>query len=74
MRGMLGRDFHNDMVDGKVLKASKTVKNRLKMGANAGDRILSLGAEHQTLLKNAPRHLQAVLTRCQGDGDEKWRS
>jgi hypothetical protein len=35
IRGMRGRGFHKDMVDGKVLKAFKTVKNRLKMGASA---------------------------------------
>ena len=48
IRGMICRDFYHDMVDGKVLKAFKTVKNRLKMGATARDRSLCL-AEHQAL-------------------------
>ncbi len=39
MRGMICRDFYNNLVDGRVLKAFKTVKNRLKMGATARDRV-----------------------------------
>jgi integrase len=45
---------------GRVLKAFRSVKNRLKMGANARERTLTV-EEYQALLKSAPRHLQAVL-------------
>jgi integrase len=60
VKTMVTRAFDNDMVDGRVLKAFRTVKNKLKMGANARERTLTIG-EYQALLENAPRHLQAVL-------------
>jgi integrase len=60
IRIVINRGFDNDLVDGRVLKAFRSVKDRLKMGANARERTLTV-AECQALLKSALRHLRAVL-------------
>jgi integrase len=49
--------FDNDMVSGRVLKAFRSVKKKLKKGANARKRILAF-EEYLKLINEAPKHLK----------------
>ena len=42
VKTMVTKAFDNDMIDGRTLKAFRKVKNRLKKGANARDRELTI--------------------------------
>ena len=52
--------FDNDKVDGRVLKAFRSVKKKLKKGSNARKRLLAFD-EHLRLLGKAPQHLKTSI-------------
>ena len=52
-------EFDNDMVDGYVLKAFRSVKRKLKKGSNAR-RTLTID-EYLRLIDKAPHHLKACI-------------
>jgi integrase len=60
-KALINKAFDNDMVDGRVLKVFKRVKPRLKSGANARERTLTV-QEYLALVGNAPRDQKALLT------------
>ncbi|MDY6986946.1 MAG: tyrosine-type recombinase/integrase [Thermodesulfobacteriota bacterium] len=57
---MINKAFDNDMVGGDSLKVFKRVKNLLKRGANARDRILSREEFHE-LMTHLPLHSKAIV-------------
>jgi len=57
---MIIKAFDNDMVDGRVLKAFRSVKKKLKKGSNARKRTLPFD-EYLRLLDEAPQHLRACI-------------
>ncbi len=57
---MIIKAFDNDMVDGRVLKAFRSVKRKLKKGSNARKRTLALD-EYLRLIDRAPQHLKAFV-------------
>jgi integrase len=57
---MINKAFDNDIVGGDTVKIFKRVKNLLRRGANARDRILSLEEFHE-LMKNLPLHTSAIV-------------
>ncbi len=58
---MIRKAWDNDKVDGRIVKAFRKVKNRLKPGSNARDRILTI-SEYQKLREHAAPHLKGMLT------------
>lgn len=64
---MANKAFDNDKVDGRILKAFRRIKRKLKKGSNARDRTLS-PEEYLGLQKEAPPHLQAILTVAYNTG------
>jgi len=52
--------FDNDMVDGRVLKSFRSVKQKLIKGSNARKRTMSFD-EYLKLIDKAPDHLRAML-------------
>ncbi len=58
---MVTKAFDNDLVDGRTVKAFRTVKRKLKKAANARKRTISI-EEYLKLVKVAPAHLKAFLT------------
>jgi integrase len=72
---MVNKALDNDMIDGKTLKAFRCVKRKLKTGANARTRTLSV-EEFQKLLEAAPSHLKPILTVAYNTGmrsEEIWQ-
>jgi integrase len=59
-QAMVTKGFDNDLVDGRSLKAFRKLKNKLKPGANARKRTLSV-EEHQALVANASSHFKPIL-------------
>ena len=57
---MVTKAFDNDMVDGRVLKAFRSVKRKLKKGRNARKRTLTF-IEYIRLHKAAAAHLKPIL-------------
>jgi integrase len=57
---MVNKAFDNDMVDGRVLKAFRSVKRMLKPGSNARSRIVSV-TEYLKLIVVAPLHLKNII-------------
>jgi integrase len=57
---MVTNAFDNDKVDGRALKAFRSVKRKLKAGANARKGILTTG-EYLRLLDKAQSHLKPIL-------------
>ena len=57
---MIIKAFDNDMVDGRVLKAFRSLKKRLKKGGNARKRTLNVD-EYVKLINKAPNHLKAFI-------------
>jgi integrase len=57
---MVTKAFDNDMVDGRVLKAFRSIKRMLIKGSNARKRILTF-IEYIRLLKSAAAHLRPIL-------------
>jgi integrase len=52
--------WDNDMVNGRAVKTFRRVKAKLKKGANARERTLTI-SEHLALVEVAPAHLKALL-------------
>ena len=57
---MIIKAFDNDMVDGRVLKAFRSVKRKLKKGNNARKRTLAFD-EYIRLINEAPQHLRVAI-------------
>ena len=57
---MVTKAFDNDLVDGRTVKAFRTVKRKLRKAANARKRTISI-EEYLKLVKVAPIHLKAFL-------------
>ena len=57
---MIIKGFDNDMVDGRVLKAFRSVKKGLKKGGNARKRTMTID-EYVKLTDKAPQHLKAFI-------------
>ena len=57
---MIIKAFDNDMVDGRVLKAFRSLKKKLKKGGNARKRTLTFD-EYFSLIDKAPQHLKAFI-------------
>jgi integrase len=57
---MVRKAWDNDMVDGRTVKAFIKVKNKLKTGSNARDRILTPD-EYQRVRNHAAAHLEALI-------------
>jgi integrase len=64
---MVNKAFDNDMVDGRVLKAFRRVKRKLKPGSNARTRIVSV-IEHLNLISVAPLHLKNIIITAYNTG------
>ena len=61
MKTMITKAFDNDLVDGRTVKAFRTVKRKLRKAANARKRTLTI-EEYLKLVDVAPDHLKAFLT------------
>jgi integrase len=61
VKTMVTKAFDNDLVDGRTLKAFRTVKRKLKKAANARRRTLTI-EEYLKLLEVAAPHLKGILT------------
>ena len=59
-KSMIIKAFDNDLVDGRVLKAFRSVKRKLKKGSNARKRTLVFD-EYLRLIDKAPQHLRAAI-------------
>jgi integrase len=57
---MVTKAFDDDRIGGDVLKVFRTVKKKLKKGANARTRTITID-EYQGLIKEAPSHLRASI-------------
>jgi integrase len=64
---MINKAFDNDMVDGRVLKAFRNVKRKLKPGSNARSRIVSV-IEYQKIIAEAPQHLKGIVVTAYNAG------
>lgn len=60
VKTMVTKGFDNDLVDGRTVKPFRRVKRKLKRGANARNRTLTI-EEYLKLLDVAPDHLRAFL-------------
>jgi integrase len=58
--GMVRRAWDNDLVGDRPIKAFRKVKNKLKVGANARNRTLTM-QEYKALLENASEHVKHLL-------------
>jgi integrase len=61
VKTMVVKAFDNDLVDGRTVKAFRTVKRKLRKAANARRRTLNID-EYLKLVEVAPPHLKAFLT------------
>jgi integrase len=64
---MVTKAFDNDIVDGRTVKAFRTVKRKLRKAANARKRTLTI-EEYLKLVEVAPDHLQTFLTMAFNTG------
>ncbi len=60
VKTMVTKAFDNDLVDGRTVKAFRTVKRKLKKAANARKRTLTI-EEYLKIVAVAPDHLRAFL-------------
>ena len=60
VKTMVIKAFDNDMLDGRILKAFRGVKRKLKSGGNARKRLLSF-MEYLRVLDEAAGHLKPIL-------------
>lgn len=60
MKTMLTKAFHNDKVDGRILKAFVNIKKLLRKGDNTRKRTVSI-AEFNGLVEHAPAEFKPVL-------------
>ena len=61
VKTMVTKAFDNDLVDGRTVKAFRTVKRKLRKAGNARKRTLTID-EYLKLVDVAPDHLKAFLT------------
>jgi integrase len=61
VKTMVTKAFDNDLVDGRTVKAFRTVKRKLRKASNARKRTLTID-EFLKLVDVAPDHLKAFLT------------
>ena len=61
VKTMITKAFDNDLVDGRTVKAFRTVKKKLKKAANARKQTVSI-AEYLKLVEVAAPHLQGIIT------------
>jgi integrase len=64
---MINKAFDNDMVDGRVLKAFRSVKRKLKPGSNARSRLVSV-VEYLKLITQTPHHLKGIVITAYNSG------
>jgi integrase len=64
---MVTKAFDNDRVDGRTVKAFRTVKRKLRKAANARRRTLTI-EEYLQLVEVAPPHLKSILTMAFNTG------
>lgn len=57
---MINKAFDNDLIDGRALKAFRRVKKKLKMGANARKRTITID-EHLRLLNASSVHFRPTI-------------
>ncbi len=64
---MINKAFDNDMIDGRALKAFRRVKKKLKMGANARKRTITID-EHLKLLNASSDHFRPIIEKAFNTG------
>ena len=64
---VINKAFDNDKVDGRVLKAFRKVKRKLKPGSNARSRIVDV-SEYLKILSSAPQHLRKIIITAYNTG------
>ena len=64
---MINKAFDNDMIDGRVLKAFRSVKRKLKPGSNARSRLVSV-IEYLKIIAQAPHHLKGIVITAYNTG------
>jgi integrase len=64
---MVTKAFDNDMVDGKIIKAFRPVKRKLKFGNNARKRVVTVD-EYLRLIDHAPSHLKPFIILAYNTG------
>jgi integrase len=64
---MVTKAFDNDLVDGRTVKAFRRVKRKLRRGANARHRILTV-EEYIKLVEVASPHLKGIITKAYNTG------
>jgi integrase len=64
---MITKAFDNDIVDGRTVKAFRRVKRKLRRGANARRRTLTV-AEYLKLVEVAAPHLKPIITAAYNTG------
>ena len=64
---MITKAFDNDIVDGRTVKAFRRVKRKLRRGANARRRTITI-AEYLKLVEVAAPHLKGILTVAYNTG------
>jgi len=67
IKGMVSRAFDNDKIDGRVMKAFRKLKNKIKRGGNARKRTISV-EEYIKLLSAAPEYIKNFLTVAYNTG------
>lgn len=68
--GMVRKAWDNDLVSDRPVKAFRKVKNKLKVGANARNRTLTI-PEYRALVKKASEHVKALLIATYNTGMRK---
>ncbi|GAH03379.1 unnamed protein product, partial [marine sediment metagenome] len=68
--GMVRKAWDNDMIDGHAVRAFKKVKNKLKIGANARTRTLTI-PEYMALVEVASEHIKALVITGYNTGMRK---
>jgi len=67
VKTMITKAFDNDLVDGRTVKAFRRVKRKLRRGANARRRTITI-AEYLKLVEVAAPHLKGILTVAYNTG------
>ena len=67
VKTMVTKAFDNDLVDGRTVKAFRRVKRKLRRGANARRRTITI-AEYLKLVEVAAQHLKGILTVAYNTG------
>jgi integrase len=67
VKTMVTKAFDNDLVDGRTVKAFRRVKRKLRRGANARRRTITI-AEYLKLVEVAAPHLKGILTVAYNTG------